>query len=104
MSLWATRMPRPPPPASARNCYADARITDAFSHHSSVLFVVHDALRAGRGRHIGLLGQCPADGLILQRIHGPRVRSDKADVAGLADIGEVGILGQTPVADRKSVV
>ena len=86
------------PPTTAGDGLDYDRVANAFGHHQSVLLVVHDAFRAGRGWHIGFLSQCPADSFVLQRIHGAGVRSDKADVAALAHIGEVRILGQEPIA------
>ena len=39
----------------------------------------------------------------MQRIHRPRVRSDKADVAALANISEVGVLRQKAIAGVNGV-
>ena len=72
-------------------------------HRQGVLLVIHHALGAGRGRHVRLLGQGPADRLVLQRAHGAGVGPDEADVAALADVGEMGVLRQKPVAGMDGI-
>ena len=87
-----------PAPAAAGDGLDHDRVADPLGHRQRVLLVLHHAVRAGRRGHAGLLGQRPADRLVLQRVHGARVRADEPDVAALADVGEVGVLGQETVA------
>ncbi len=74
------------------------RVADFLGGLERLLFGLDDVLRSGRDRHAGLAGQLAAQGLVLQRIHRVGLRANEADVAVLADLGEVGVLGEEPVA------
>ena len=73
-------------------------IADFLGGLECLLLGIDNVLRAGRGRHAGLAGQLAAQGLVLKRIHRVGLRANEADVAVLADLGEVGVLGEEPVA------
>ena len=85
-------------PAATRDGFNYDRVADALGHRLGLLLGIDHAIRTGRGRHVGFLGQGAADRLVLQRIHGARIRSDEADVAALAYVCEMGILRQETVA------
>ena len=72
-------------------------------HGQRILLVLHHAVRAGRGGHAGFFGQSAADRFVLQGVHGPGIGADEPDVAALADIGKVGVLGQEAVAGMDGV-
>jgi hypothetical protein len=74
------------------------RVANFLGGLERLLLGLDDVLRSGRDRHAGLAGQLAADGLVLQRIHRFGLRANEADVAVLADLGEVGVLGEEPVA------
>src|SRR6266853_3419384 len=88
--------PHPTSPSS-RYGFDHDRITNPFGHGNRVLLIFHHSFRTGWGWDAGLFCQDAADGLVLQRIHGAGVRPNKANVAALADIRKMSILGQETV-------
>ena len=89
--------------AAAGDGFDHHRIADAFGDAERFLFVFDHAFGTGRRGHAGFFGQGAADGFVLQRIHGARTRPDEADVAALANVGEVRVLGKEPVARMNGV-
>ena len=63
-----------------------------------LLHVLDRPRRAGHRRHAGLLGQASRRGLVAHLADLVAARSDEGDVRGLAGIGELGVLGEEPVA------
>lgn len=78
-------------------------IADALGHRQCFLLGLDQAIRTGRRWDFGSLSQIAAAGLIVQRIHGRRTRSDEADVATFADVGEMRVLAQETVARMDGV-
>ena len=74
------------------------RVADFLGDLERLLLSIDDILGAGWNRHAGLAGQFAAQGLVLERVHRCGLRANEADVAILADFGEVGVLGEEPVA------
>ena len=79
------------------------RVADLLGDLQCLLLGVDDVLGAGGDWHAGLAGQLAAQRLVLEGVHRGRFRPDKADVAALANIGEVGVLGEEPVAGMDGV-
>src|SRR5207249_3441881 len=86
-----------PAPAAAGNRFDHHRITDPFGGRNRFLFVFHHPFGAGRRGDTCFLRQYAADRFVLKRIHGAGAGADEANVAVLADIGEVGVFRQKPV-------
>ena len=80
-----------PATAAAGNGFNHYRIADLFGRRDSFLFIFHHSFRSGGRGNPGLLGQCPADGLVLKGIHRARTGPDKPDVATFAHICKVGV-------------
>ena len=78
-------------------------IADALGHRQSFLLGLDQAIRTGRRWDFGPLGEIAAAGLVVQRIHGRRTGSDEADVATLADVGEMCVLAQETVAGMDGI-
>ena len=73
-------------------------VADFLGDLERFLLSIDDILGAGWNRHAGLTGQFAAQGLVLERVHRSGLRANETDVAILADFGEVGVLGEEPVA------
>ncbi len=57
-----------------------------------LLFAVHRAIAARQDGHAGLLHRAPGPRLVAEQANDVRGRTDEADVAGLAHLGEIGTL------------
>src|SRR5216110_3121608 len=86
------------PSAAAGDGFNHDRIANSPGIRERLLFVIDNSLRAGWRRYPSFLRQSPADCLVLQCVHRPRTRPDKPDVAALAHVREMSVLGQEPVA------
>src|SRR5439155_1415203 len=84
-------------PAAPRHGFDHHRITDALGDPQGILLVINDAFGTRRSRNTRFLGQGAADGLVFQRIHGPRIWADKPNVAAFAHICEVRIFRQETI-------
>jgi hypothetical protein len=91
----AIRMPFPPPPAVAL-MMTGKPISSANARASSGSSIVPG--EPGTGRHPGLLGQAPGGGLVAHLADLLAGGADEGDVAGLAGLGELGVLRQEAVA------
>src|SRR5262245_32546697 len=73
-------------------------VTDPFGHGEGVLLVIYRAFRTRRSGDTGFSGQRAADRFVLQCVHGAGTGADKANVAALAHVGEVGVFRQEAIA------
>ena len=78
-------------------------VADFLGDLERFLLSIDDIIGAGWNRHAGLAGQFAAQGLVLERVHRSGLRANETDVAILADFGEVGVLGEEPVAGMDGV-
>ncbi len=95
-----TRMPRPPPPATALMITGKPRSLATLSAFSSPST---GPSLPGRIGITGLLHRAARPRLVAEQADDVRRRADELDVAGLADLGEVGALRQEPVAGMNRV-
>ena len=86
-----------PASAAAGHGLDHHRVANFLGGLECLLLGLDGVLRAGRDRHACLAGQLAAHRLVLERVHRVGLRANKADVAVLADLGEVGVLGEEPV-------
>ena len=82
-----------PAPAASGRCFDHYRVTDLFRDLHRLFFVRNDTVAPGRDRHAGFLGKAARRVLIAHAIHRFCWRADELDVAALADLGEVRVLG-----------
>src|SRR5689334_6571539 len=74
------------------------RVADPFGHTQCILLIVHDAFSTGCCWATGFFCQSSAHGFILPRVHRPRVRSNKTDIAPFANVCKMGVHGQEAVS------
>ena len=96
---WATRMPRPPPPAAALIITGKPVRSTAFRASPSV----DHPVAAGHGRHAGPCRRLPRGDLVAHQADGGAVRADEDEARRLDRVGEVGVLGQETVAGMDGV-
>src|SRR5262245_5243613 len=90
-------------PATASDGFDHDRVTDPFGDRQGFLFILDHTVRTGRGGDAGFLSQRAADGLVLERVHRTRTGADETDIATLANVREMGVLGKKPVAGVNGV-
>ena len=95
MSLRATRMPRPPPPAAA---LISTGKPISWASRTRLGLVDAAPFAAGHHRNAGLLGELAGLVLVAEHAHRLLRRADEFDVAGAANLGEVRVLRQEAVA------
>ena len=81
----------------------DHRKTELSGDLEGLLFAIDRAVAAGQNRNAGLLHRPPRPRLVSEKTNHVRRRPDELDVAGFADLGEVGALGQEPVPGMNRV-
>ena len=86
------------PPASARHGLDDDRIPDLVGELQGLGLVWNDAFGSGDHGNLDLPREPAGLDLIAQQPHGLDRRADEADAAVPADLREVDVLGQEPVA------
>ena len=89
--------------AAAGDRLDDDRIADLLRDLGRALFALDRTVAAGQHRHAGLLHRPARLGLVAEQANHARVGADEADVARLADFGEVGALRQEAVAGMQRV-
>ena len=89
--------------AAARRRLDDHRKPDALGELERLVGILDRPRRAGHRRHAGLLGQAPRGGLVAHLADLVAGGPDEGDVGGLADVGELGVLGQKAVAGMDRV-
>ncbi len=90
-------------PAAARHRLDHDRIADLLGDLKRLLIALHDAVAARRNRHAGFAGGFARDGLVAHGADRGGLRTDELDVAAFADLGEMGVLGQEPVAGMDGI-
>src|SRR5581483_4222442 len=90
-------------PAAAGDSLDHDGIANALGAGQGILLAFDGAVRAGRNRHAGFLGEFAADGLVFEGLHGTRAGADEPDVAAFADFGEMGVLRQESVTGVNGV-
>ena len=89
--------------AAAGGRLDDDRIADLLGELERLLLALDRAVAAGQDRHAGLLHHPARARLVAHQPDHLRIGADELDVARLADFGEVGALGQEPVAGMDRV-
>ena len=88
--------------AAAGDRLDDDRKAEILGDLEGLLFPVDRAVAAGQDRNARLLHRPARPRLVPEQADDVRRRPDELDVARLADLGEVGALGQEPVARDES--
>ena len=73
------------------------RVTHGGGGHEGFLFILEDAVGAGRDRHFPLLGGGPGAVFVAHRLNGLGTGADELDFAAFADAGETGVLAEKSV-------
>ena len=89
--------------AAAGDSLDDHREAELAGDLERLLFAVDRTVAPGQDRHAGLLHRAPGAGLVAEQPDDVRRRADELDVAGLADLREVGALGEESVAGMDGV-
>src|SRR5690606_18296129 len=76
----------------------DHGVPDVACDADGVVLGLDLALAAGRGGHFVFVGQVLAGDLVAQQLHRLDAGADELDIAGTADLGEVGVFRKEAVA------
>src|SRR5258707_12741926 len=92
-------------PAAAGGSFDDHGKSDLARHGQRLSLRLQSGRTTGNNRHAGCFHRAPRFNFLAHQLNNVRARTDKFDVAGFADFGEVGRLSQKPVArvDRVNV-
>ena len=90
-------------PAAAGDGLDHHRVADLFGDLDRLALGLDDPIAPRRDRHAGFARRGPGGILVAHRAHRGRRRPDELDVAALADLGEVRVLGQESVAGMNRV-
>src|SRR5579864_9227671 len=72
-------------------------IPQLLGHADGLLVTLHRPVASGQNGHAGFLHGPSGTGLVTHEPNDIRIRPDEPDVAGLADLGQVGALGQEAI-------
>ena len=90
-------------PAAAGDGLDDHRKAELPGDLEGLLFAIDRAVAAGQDGNAGLLHRPPRPRLVSEQTNHVRRRTDELDMAGFADLGKVGALGQEPVPGMNRV-
>src|SRR5690349_3271731 len=90
-------------PTTPGDSFNHDRIANSSGCSQRFLLAVDVPVGPGWCGYASLLGQCTADRLVLQCVHGTRAGTDEADVATFADICEMGVLRKKPISGMNCV-
>src|SRR5262245_54964057 len=79
------------------------RVPELLCDFHRLILCLNDSIAAGRYRHAGFASSSTSSVLVAHRLHRTRGRPNEPDVAAFADLHEMRVLSQKPVAGMNRV-
>ena len=92
-----------PASAAAGGRFNHHRVTELLCDFHRLVLCLNDSIAAGRYRHAGFACSRTSSVLVAHGLHRTRGRPDELDIAAFADLHEMRVLGEEPIAGMNRI-
>src|SRR5882757_1477185 len=100
---WLIMRSAHPAAAAAGSRLNHHRVTKLLCDFHRLILCLNDSIATGRYRYAGFACSRASSVLVAHRLHRTRGRADELDIAAFADLHEMRILGEEPIAGMNRV-
>src|SRR5262245_43305832 len=100
---WLIMRSAHPAAAATAGCFDHYRVPELLCDFHRLILCLNDSIAAGRYRHAGFARSSTSSVLVAHGLHRTGRRPDELDVAAFADLHEMRILGEKPIAGMNRI-